>query len=474
MMRLTILMLFFPSMEACTCGPTYTDCDVDGSMCGSTAGWCYGATCDDYSDTSMDCGEAEGGSCTASYSAPATYGDDTPSQDALSPPPPPYEPCTCGAEYPICDADGSQCGTAGWCTTTGGDSSSSCRLCEENIYGELEGTPGPCVASYTAPPPSPATTCTCGALYPHCDADGSHCGTAGWCYGGDSLTCSEYSDLSMDCGEEEGRSCIASYSAPPPSSSTPVRSSPLCKVLGNLAPSIKGNDGCDCDAGEGLLSIRITCKASFTVPVLGLEKFGLTMDLAPCKTVASAAFILDYEDKPYNLGTIEAKVDSPPIPVPTLTLDIPDIASASIDVVFQADLGDDDARLKVGLTPCIEGDNIEKCGGDIPGLDKIFPIWFLEDKYDFTNACIEAQQKSSSVVAVAEEDLSRYWVPIVCGSGGFLLACGLALGHRWRNKAAKRRAATLVKNDAAKEGAKEGVKEGANAATEEEDKVASV
>merc|ERR1711862_699550 len=75
----------------------------------------------------------------------------------------------------------------------------------------------------------------------------------------------------------------------------------------------------------------------------------------------------------FKVADVEAGTEKD-IPVPGLSVDIPEVGSAGVDVAVEVDGNLDNLRLKVGLNACTQVRGHEVCGS---ALTSYLPIWIL-------------------------------------------------------------------------------------------------
>ena len=100
--------------------------------------------------------------------------------------------------------------------------------------------------------------------------------------------------------------------------------------------------------------------------------------------VTDAAEGIDFAVSKIEAGTDEL------IPIPGLSIAVPGLGHAGVDLEVRIAGTPDALLLKVGLNACIKIRSRFVCADWIPGLNEIFPWWILQGNYSFGDYCQHA------------------------------------------------------------------------------------
>jgi len=140
----------------------------------------------------------------------------------------------------------------------------------------------------------------------------------------------------------------------------------------------------------------LDCEVPIKLAALNFsDSFGIKMTADACADPASITIDVVERafgiDVPLKTITVGEKLITP---IPGLSVHIPDVGDASldVDVEFHGDI--DELTAKVGLNACIKSQGSTLCGEDIPYLQNILPIWIIDGTYDFGHICDAAAARA--------------------------------------------------------------------------------
>jgi hypothetical protein len=148
-----------------------------------------------------------------------------------------------------------------------------------------------------------------------------------------------------------------------------------------------------CDRIRGDLSPSCVCRnanlggtVDCIIAVQGGDDFGLRMNFKPCDKEGHADMVVTEKKIPidYRLAGIAAGQEQD-IPVPGLSLGIPGLADAGVDVSVLVAGNVDNMDLHVGVTSCARICGLFKVCGD--KLTPFLPVTVLHGKYHFSDVC---------------------------------------------------------------------------------------
>lgn len=133
----------------------------------------------------------------------------------------------------------------------------------------------------------------------------------------------------------------------------------------------------------------VDCEVPLHIKALNFsDTFGIKIIADPCDEPASLK--IDVVEKMFGIDfPIEKIVAGTELltPIPGLSMSIPNVGDAAIDLdlAFGGDI--DEIELKAGINACVKSSGETICGQDIPYLQDILPIWVIDGKYDFGHVC---------------------------------------------------------------------------------------
>jgi hypothetical protein len=131
----------------------------------------------------------------------------------------------------------------------------------------------------------------------------------------------------------------------------------------------------------------------------------ITGDLELCQNPAHATIVID--DSKFGIhhelaGLTAGKAID--IAIPGLSLDIPDIGSVGVNVVFDIEGDLENLEIKLGLDGCGKVLGHEACGSD---LTSKLPIYVLDHTFDFDSLCQQAKAERNMNVTVTMNENSN-------------------------------------------------------------------
>jgi len=190
-------------------------------------------------------------------------------------------------------------------------------------------------------------------------------------------------DYSCDSWQWESSDCGAGPSGPSTSAPTAAPTdNPICYEMGDILSEA----GCSCESGDTRYSAKATCTATLPLPIVGDQTASVEVDISPCAEAASATLTVRMDGYTLDEKELGAGHDET-IPIPGVSWDI-GVAAVGAFAIATIEGSMSSVTLKAGLTVCAELAFVgEKCGGDIPLIDDVFPVWVLQGTWDFTGAC---------------------------------------------------------------------------------------
>lgn len=159
------------------------------------------------------------------------------------------------------------------------------------------------------------------------------------------------------------------------SHSTPVLGEGICDVIGGDLPGF-----CTCQDTSSI-GATVACQ----VNMLGIDTIGLKAEFAPCAMPAHVNLDITEKDLgiDYQIAGLTFGKDAD-IPVPGLSIDIPDVGEAGVNAAVQL-VGNVDAfDAQLGLDACISVGGDKECGSSlVPEL----PIWVIKGNFTFGSIC---------------------------------------------------------------------------------------
>jgi hypothetical protein len=145
----------------------------------------------------------------------------------------------------------------------------------------------------------------------------------------------------------------------------------LCSYIEDYLPSF-----CSCTDKD--LGGVADCQVS----VLDLDTIGVKADIEPCAQPFNMDLEITEADMgiDYQIASLTAGEDED-IPVPGLSIGIPFVGSAGINMAVKIDGNLDALTLSLGVDACISDVG---CGSD---LLSSLPIWLLNTQFDFSDLC---------------------------------------------------------------------------------------
>lgn len=175
----------------------------------------------------------------------------------------------------------------------------------------------------------------------------------------------------------------------------------FCSELVSHLPS-------DCTCTSQKLGATVSCSINF----FNEDTIDITGELELCQNPARAdIYISDtkFGIKHELAGLTAGKAID--IPIPGLSLDIPDIGSVGVNAVFDIEGDLSNLEIKLGLDACGKVLGHSVCGSK---LTKKLPLYVLDHTFNFDSLCKEAKEArnsmhvSSSSVSVSELTFSQY------------------------------------------------------------------
>ena len=149
----------------------------------------------------------------------------------------------------------------------------------------------------------------------------------------------------------------------------------VCDIIGPDLPSA-------CTCAPMNLGGRMTCSVS----IIGLETIGVVVDMEPCAQPMNFDIEVTEGDIgiDYKIASLTTGEDSD-IPVPGLSVDVPVLGSAGVNMVVKIDGNVGALSLGFGVDACASVLGYEKCGADVDPAQ--FPTLLLNSSYSFSGVC---------------------------------------------------------------------------------------
>merc|ERR1712032_1789594 len=155
----------------------------------------------------------------------------------------------------------------------------------------------------------------------------------------------------------------------------------FCQIIATDLPS-------ECNCTDKKLGGVVNCSVS----LLGSDRISLIADVAPCDDVAHMDLKVTEQNHQlnYTLAGIAAG-QTVYEPIPGLSIDVPEIGNAGVDVVVTIDGSLEKLELKLGLDACAEVHDHKVC---VSRLTSSLPWWVLDGSFHFSNFCKAALAES--------------------------------------------------------------------------------
>ena len=145
----------------------------------------------------------------------------------------------------------------------------------------------------------------------------------------------------------------------------------------------------------GNLHVVVDCIKPFNSTYFN-DTIGMSMDIDICNENGSSVTV-DVTEKNHHIDfPIEAirAGEEKNIPIPGLSIIVPAIGSFGVDATVLIAGNPDHLTMKIGLNACLSaGHHREICASSIPGLNTIFPFYFINGTYSFGHVCDAAGNK---------------------------------------------------------------------------------
>ena len=154
---------------------------------------------------------------------------------------------------------------------------------------------------------------------------------------------------------------------------------------------------CSCRQGVGPHSLVVECLKHFDGTLFN-DTIGLKLVVEPCDEHGSSVS-LDVTDVNHNIDyPIERVVagERKIFPVPGLSIMVPQLGHAGIDVVVYIAGNPDQLVLQIGLDACLAVRSSFVCAESLPYLDTAFPWWVMNGTYHFGDLCDGTTTASSN------------------------------------------------------------------------------
>ena len=146
---------------------------------------------------------------------------------------------------------------------------------------------------------------------------------------------------------------------------------------------------CICRESAGNLHVVVDCIKPFNSTYFN-DTIGMSMDIDICNEQGSSVAI-DVTEKNHHIDfPIEAirAGEEKNIPIPGLSVIVPAVGSFGVDATVLIVGNPDQLTMKIGLNACLSaGHHREICASSIPGLNAIFPFYFINGTYSFGHVC---------------------------------------------------------------------------------------
>ena len=125
---------------------------------------------------------------------------------------------------------------------------------------------------------------------------------------------------------------------------------------------------------------EVSCQVDF----LDVDTIGLAGAFAPCNQPAQANFEVTESDLGIDYKKSYEGGESMEFPVPGLTVGIPIVGTAQVQLAVDLEGDASQLTVQLGLDACVTVLGVTECGSD---LTSDLPYWALSDSYDFSNYC---------------------------------------------------------------------------------------
>ena len=186
---------------------------------------------------------------------------------------------------------------------------------------------------------------------------------------------------------------------------------------------------CGCVAGSSQESFNISCSVHLVEGTLHLnDTIGVAIEVSPCANPSAVS--LDILEANHHIDFPITSVQAGKeilIPISGLAIAIPHIGNVDINADVAVEGNPDNLMLKIGLNACGKVGGKAICASQIPLLNKVLPIWFVDHSFSLGSFCNGT--KRSRVVPQADEagvlpPTDKCWNPIkklkcLIGAGGW-------------------------------------------------------
>ena len=148
----------------------------------------------------------------------------------------------------------------------------------------------------------------------------------------------------------------------------------LCSYIAGDLPQ-----ECQCQDGQQG-QFQIDC----TVDFLDVDTIGFAAAVAPCAQPAEAQFRITESDAGIDWQKTYSAGDTQEFAVPGLTVGIPLVGSAQVELAVGIQGNAQQLQMQLGLDACATVLGYQKCGSD---LTSELPYWVLSGSYDFSGYC---------------------------------------------------------------------------------------
>ncbi|KAA0153836.1 hypothetical protein FNF29_02825 [Cafeteria roenbergensis] len=174
----------------------------------------------------------------------------------------------------------------------------------------------------------------------------------------------------------------------------------ICSVLNSHLPS-----HCHC-SDTSRIGASVKCGVDF----LHLDNIGVQADFAPCAMPAHMS--LAVTDSKFHVhhtiaGLTFGKEGN--YPIPGLSLHIPKLGNAGVQVAFQLQGSAKAAQVKVGLDACGSIAGHKVCGSKV--ISKL-PLWLISGKFSFGHIC-SAYEADMLAMAEAAASAPMPFAPVI-------------------------------------------------------------
>jgi len=130
------------------------------------------------------------------------------------------------------------------------------------------------------------------------------------------------------------------------------------------------------------------------------DKIGIRLDVKPCaepEAYVNVAVTEANHNLSYSIAGIKAGQEED-IPLPGVSIDIPKVGNAGVDVAVELGGNLDALTISVGVDACVGVGPKEVCGHAL--APKLLPIWLLEGTFHFGSLCGNSTVQVAPVLVV--------------------------------------------------------------------------